>query len=751
MSIQRGRNSGVTGLVDISGTPKFTVRVYSFQQVLNVNKAGRQGRSQGRWSKSRPYTPGGQLILTGTMQAATPPLPSSFQGEAGSIVLQPATGATVTVAVIVDSATVSFDEKREDTWKVGLTCTITAMPVSAGFTNAAPTAAADPATTTVELYEGTAKTHDPDGLQTSSTRVYDVWGAIADDDATEWGLITTALTNAVPLSGQKARSATVSRSDSHGARISIQYALTTTGEDVLKQNTRLTVDPDNLTKEATTAAWTGTPATPSGSGWVQTGTQTVLFNDSKTLTIYTWGTRTAKQGIEYEGTAATTDSGGGILDRSTITTVTTNATESAPATPPGLALYSYTPQRINSLNYRHVWEFRPANSATAIEWEGSEPEYDPETINDQETITVTSTTTTPPSTPSATLGSVKLVRRNGPRKVGYARYVWRFIFAQASAIDRIEADGTVTKTDPQVLEQLATITEVTASATPSAPAAPTNTVYAFTDTQQIPGTSKYTHRHHYAPFNTKERIEADTVANYSVSVGQSETATVSVVDSSDSPDTYGAAQFAIERAASAWFRRLSVRKAAPGKLVKVVHMGRAAHVFEGRSFDGTRWQPGIIDTGSVNVLLAAKFSRGTGMSVILINPIKVFSQQARIDLLTIRQTASGFAFQSYESRIGTTNSSTFLNRPAGTVKYLGAITNANLNLSVPRWDPISYQFLYDSAGHADMFGLNTGWFTTAIDLSAYSPGDLVPASVLTDIGFDNSSVAATSDFSVFIP
>jgi hypothetical protein len=87
---QRGRNSGVTGLVDLAGAPAFTVNVYAFRQKFKTETAPRRGRGDGAWDgpNSRAFLPGSTLALSGTVANAGYPLPAQWKGQEGSLALQ---------------------------------------------------------------------------------------------------------------------------------------------------------------------------------------------------------------------------------------------------------------------------------------------------------------------------------------------------------------------------------------------------------------------------------------------------------------------------------------------------------------------------------------------------------------------------------------------------------------------------------------------------------------------------------------
>src|SRR4051812_14652707 len=88
MANQRGRNSGITGLIDIQGAPKCTARLYAFSEDLGVQSQNVNGRGRGRWSRNRAFRPGGLLALKGKVIQQAPPTPSEWRGQEGTVVAQ---------------------------------------------------------------------------------------------------------------------------------------------------------------------------------------------------------------------------------------------------------------------------------------------------------------------------------------------------------------------------------------------------------------------------------------------------------------------------------------------------------------------------------------------------------------------------------------------------------------------------------------------------------------------------------------
>ncbi|MEN6532726.1 MAG: hypothetical protein ABFD89_03635 [Bryobacteraceae bacterium] len=880
----KGRNNGVTGLVDITGTPQFfaTVRAYTLQ--LANQSRGRQGRGQGRFSASRPFTPGGSLVVSGVVRQDVPPQPSAWRGETGTITLQFNTGVTQAIPVRVDAASYSYSVTGSGEYLVSFTCTITGDVVQAGFGTSAPSPGSQPATTTVETYDGTQKTYDPDGLLTGATRTYDVWGTLDDTDAAELALILSALANTAPITGLKGRVASVQRTDSHGCVVIVTYSLTTSGEDQLNSHTSTSTDDDYITNQATTAAWIGDPPTPTGTGWVHATTQTIVFNGIKTLTVWTWALRTPLQGIEQDGSVFRRDDTYGIEVERTILLVTDSETPpTAPAAPTGTVAHEPESRQLNNLRWSHTFRYTPYTAKELIEWRGTSVQYDPSSLGDEERITLLATSL--PSTPTPTISGLVLRDRIGPDKTNSRTYfAWTFIFtrrtreteieqegsqkqtdpggvrygevirmvtdsateptwstsvsgvekrsatvkehagryiwtgefgdqstlnelknrvsrivrdssaisdedliastsststqpgdptlrsglkvvgcttekvneaplylhvfrcARANAIDKIEAEGTRTTTDPNSLEQTSTITDVDTSATQTPPTAPTGTVHVVSTHDPIPGTSLYIHKHVYGPASTKQQVEYATEAEY-LNYGQSQTRNVSVVDDSVlDVDTFAGQQFLTYKASPNFFG-VSARRKTPDKIIRTIITGQEEHTIEAHFRWWEGYMPAVLDGGTVKVRVGDVWETSGSDVLIEVVPEYVGMVIGEITITTIRTHVTEYIYQTYLDRLGTVNPSEFIGFSRGLVRYIGSAPAANLRISVPRKDRIAYRFQYCSLGHWNCQGIALGerWVT---GLTSSAVGTLVAASTISA-----SAAAATEgdSFGVFLP
>jgi hypothetical protein len=310
MGSQRGRNAGITNLVDLPrlGTgQKFNVYVTAYGEKLGLTEKPRAGRgTSGKWSKGRPILSSGSIVMRGTLTDGFP-LPDQWKGQEGTLTVTVGTRQTQTVPIRITAAAFDHSEKDDDLIAVTLTATITNTPTWQGF-EGTQAAATDPTRTDQEQWGGTSKSVDPQGLQSGATRLIDAWGALNDTDAAEEQKIADIIAAAtVPMANMKLRSASFQRDSDDGGTIVLTYGLTDTGEDVTNPRTVTTLDTNHLGSVATAAAINATPATPAGDSFVLRTTDTMELNDGHLLKTCTFGLRDTKDDYEMPATVTGDD------------------------------------------------------------------------------------------------------------------------------------------------------------------------------------------------------------------------------------------------------------------------------------------------------------------------------------------------------------------------------------------------------------------------------------------------------------
>lgn len=503
--MDRGRNAGITGYVDLQGTPAFTVRVLRYGIELEAGPLTRTKRGD-VWRRIRQVTPGGRLILRGKVQQAGFPVAASLRDAVGTIKVQYNAAIGATLAVRIVSAKFDYDAGNGDTWDVSLVAEVTGNPAFTGFAGTQQTPA--PAAYNYAVtHEGIVKGVDPDALQDTDQRNYDLEG-LADDDATELAKIVEIVALATTRAGMKARRADFLRTDAFGGTVNVTYARTTTGEDVINEATSRTVDPQHVASVAVGAAINGTPATPTGDSFVARTTTTRELNDGAILTTVEFGLRDTKDDVEMDGTATGADVSS-LVDQATITKLTSSSTPpTAPAAPLGQVVRTQSVQR-NRLVWAHTFTYANTTPQQSREFEGTQDAPDPSSLQDENVQTFVTASSTPPAAP---LVSGLVLRRRVSRQIGGTPAKWehRFELGRRTTQDDVEMEESASYDDNSDLEGEATVTRVTASGTPAAaPASPTaDAVHVGTRTRQIHAT-RWRHTYVYAPRTTQLAIEYD--------------------------------------------------------------------------------------------------------------------------------------------------------------------------------------------------------------------------------------------------
>ena len=346
----RGRNNGVTGIVDISGAPTFTAMIYGWGMGLSNGEADNSGRGDDYWGEMIPVTASGQIALSGKIRADGFPLPATWKSLAGSVTLQFANGLTQTVLVVVTGSKLSQSEKATDVWDISLTCRITDSPTQSGWPGSAATGD-DPLISTdpKELWMGVNKTLDMEGLASGAIRLYNVWGVSDSDGAEETKLIDIldaiiATTIPVPMSDMVLRYGNLTRLGPNAVRITVTFGLRTTRDD-----------------------------------------------------------------IEMPGTVKSNDSGD-LQDSATVTSVTSSATPpSTPSAPVGEHWRTDTVQ-LNPGKWQHTFFYNNTPPAYQAIYSGAPIANDPSNVDDGDVQKIINTSSTPPATPTARLSSLKLRR-----------------------------------------------------------------------------------------------------------------------------------------------------------------------------------------------------------------------------------------------------------------------------------------------------------------------------------------------------
>jgi hypothetical protein len=514
LSFQRGRNSGVTGLIDLPGVgAKFQAKLFGYKHGLSVGEKPRLGRGSTNWQGVRPLFSAGTFAGSGKVRLDGFPIPDSWKGQTGTITVQFHTGVTETIPICLTAVNISLDEKTEDQHDIAFTARVTADPTWAGWAGTQPSTT-DPAPSDQEQYQGTSKTIDPLGLQSAATRTIDVWGNLADTDGAEQQRLANVIAAAtLPFAGMKLRKATFQRDSLDGGVVLIEFGLTTTAEDVVNPPTITTLDPNRIETQATAAAINATPATPAGdAAFVLQTESTNELNDGNLLHTAQFGLLDSKEKDEFPNTF-TGDDPYDLADTAQILRVHNSATPPADPPAPVGELVDRRTIQINRVRWHTIWTYANLNSKQKIEFPPAEIATDPSALGDSDVQCQVTDSSTPPATPTSrfTDGKLRMIRST---RVGGTPEKWRHIweFGRRTTADDVTMPETVTTNEVSDIEDQATITLINSSSTPpAAPTAPVGQLIAIR-TEQIHGSDggKWKHTFSYANTTALQRIQFPT-------------------------------------------------------------------------------------------------------------------------------------------------------------------------------------------------------------------------------------------------
>jgi hypothetical protein len=517
VSRQKGRNSGVTGLVDITGAPQFYASVYRLNQSLDVPVIDRTGRGD-RWTAVRQLQPGGRVLVSGEVRSDGPPFPTNLRGATGSLTVIYHDTSQEVLTVSAEAHTINFrerdDDAGEDVWDVTILMRITAAPNVTGF-GVAQVANPDPTFNTKQTYAGLTKQIDPGNLQELSTQRFDLEGLVDTDAAEVQAIVDLIAAAATPVTGHKLRSATFQRTDFWGGVVSLTWGLTNTTDDI--QNPA-SVNSDDVTElqDVATIRLVTTSSTPPAppaapvAGTKHVSTDTVKLHDSAWTHTFHYGRRTTEDAVEFDNSDAAVDPTS-LNDDGKITEVTNSATPPAvPGVPVAGTKHVRTlTVRIHDTRWRHTFFYGRRTSEDAVEMDGSGLEDDLTELTDSGTIRIVHTSSTPPAAPASPVAGAKHISTS-VNQLHDTRWAITYRYGRRSSEDAVEMDGTQTSDDVGDLADRASIRIVTNSGTP--PAVPGTPVagakHVSTDIVQLHDT-RWAHTFNYGPRTTHEAVEMD--------------------------------------------------------------------------------------------------------------------------------------------------------------------------------------------------------------------------------------------------
>lgn len=496
----RGRNSGVTGAVDVQGGPSFTGSVYAWKRRRDANIRNIRPREQ-NWFLPRSLGEGATLLISFTVRVDGYFEPSTLENATGTVTTTLHTGRTVAYSVRFTSCWLEFNEK-DDKWYGTVGASVVSAPTTT-WAGTQTTTSAPGSVTENETPDGvTVKTLDPNNLVEQSTVVLDLYG-LADTDAAEVTRIESYFNRAVPVTGHKIRSISLTRQGRWGAVITITHGLTNTEDDIEMPGTVYDVDSAHsdagyifgkaqlrIVQDNATISWPTTPTQPAD---LKQGTVSKQqLHDGKWALTYNFVRNNSEDAIEVDGTWTRRDRDG-LGDTARITVVTNSETVPlTPAAPTGQQFYESTTRPLTVANgsytgyWVHTFDYATTTRTQQIEFD-ADIVVDPANINDRQTIKDVTDSGTPPATPTPNNTDLKLVLRR-TRRLQDETETWLHVFEFGRNNSEDDREHTQRTVDPDSLgfSEIIPILHTSGSSSPGTPAqVGTSSVLVETSVQRV--------------------------------------------------------------------------------------------------------------------------------------------------------------------------------------------------------------------------------------------------------------------------
>lgn len=307
----RGRNGGITGIIDIAGQSGLFGAW--FLAVKSDSLETDPIETTGRGDTFRQFDvldATGALVVICKVQKSVYPTPASLKGITATVTQTYDTGVTKTATVQITSAVYSYKKQDADYADAILSCQYLTEPELSGFGGTQPAAASFPSLSYKQTWEQLARTIDPYAIQSGAVSRFRMIG-VPDTDADEYSMLATfaasTLASLVPFSGLKVRTATFTRTDSWGGFILVQWGLTSTVEDLINPHINSTVDPDSVDNSGEQGAVNEAPVNPNIPNTLLARTTSQKINDTNTMYIDEWRKVTPRQEIDLLETSLTVD------------------------------------------------------------------------------------------------------------------------------------------------------------------------------------------------------------------------------------------------------------------------------------------------------------------------------------------------------------------------------------------------------------------------------------------------------------
>jgi hypothetical protein len=510
MSLTPGRNYGCTGILDIGTTSdsKFIVTAKGLDAELSTRTHDISGPGDGFASHWYGGLVDGEFTVEGEVQAAFSPFPNSAQtvhNVNGTLTLSQHTANSIAMPVLMEYIRVSSNKKTEDRWrwqgkgrKNGV-ATITWADKADSYTASL--------IRNQEIYSGTSKTFDPNGLQFGGRVAYTFATSAGSDAALSVAASAFVAQLAAPITNLTvSHYEVITRLDDFAAIMAVRWSPNTTVQDVTFPASNEIIDPQSISSSSLVASITAansTTATYSGLQLREISHKQI--NPQKVLNVAHFGERTHKEDIEFPGTVTHTDVSDITTNGRQTLVFNTNVSAPAATIPTHTKTVSTATYQLTSAGTAKsyiVYEFSPQTTKDRIEQGGTNTAYDPRSLNSHALVTLVDAT---PGTQSGfTMRSLVSEALSDWHTKSTATYGLR------TTQEDMEFPGTVTHVDPVDLTTNGRQTLVfnTGDAAPAA-TVPTHTKKVSTATYQFTsaGTAKSYVVYEFAPQTSKDRIE----------------------------------------------------------------------------------------------------------------------------------------------------------------------------------------------------------------------------------------------------
>lgn len=317
-----------------------------------------------------------------------------------------------------------------------------------------------------------------------------------------------------------------------------EFARRDTKDDVEMPGTITRVEVSDLRDTATITLVTSSsapPIVPLAPVGQLLETESEQLHPTKWRHTFKYGTTTAKQEVEFDG-SETDDDPQDLIDGDVQTIVNGSSTPPATPTPSPstLKLRRRTSKRLAGTpeKWRHRFEFGRRNTVEDEEMPGTVTRDDPYDLADTATITSVTTSSSAGTPPAAPVGEHLETRSE---QLYSGRWKHTFTYGNLNSRDRVLFEGATIEDDPSDLSDTDVQKILNSSSTPDADPATRVSGLKIRRrvSRRIGGTpQKWEHAYHFARRNAQDEVEMDGTASTADTDGLGTTAEITQVTSS---------------------------------------------------------------------------------------------------------------------------------------------------------------------------------------------------------------------------